>query len=62
MKVKYFKSSFFVLLILILITVFYFKSKDRLGLAEITETEYSVLENKNEESCLQCHQNTTGYS
>lgn len=62
MKVKYFKSSFFVLLILIVITVFYFKSKDRLGFAEITETEYSVLENKNKESCLQCHQNTTGYS
>jgi len=62
MKVKYFKSSFFVLLTLILITVFYFKSKDKLGLVEITETEYSVLENKNQESCLQCHQNTTGYS
>ncbi|VAW23246.1 Cytochrome c family protein [hydrothermal vent metagenome] len=62
MKVKYFKSSLFVLLTLILITVFYFKSKDKLGLAEITETEYSVLENKNQESCLQCHQNTTGYS
>ncbi|AMC09767.1 hypothetical protein Lupro_00135 [Lutibacter profundi] len=62
MKVKYFKFSFFVLLILILITVFYFKNKDSLGLVEIVETEYSVLENRNEESCLTCHQNTKGYS
>lgn len=62
MKVKYFTSSFFVLLILILITIFYFKNKDSLSLVGIVETEYSVLENKNQESCLQCHQNTTGYS
>ncbi|WP_456377667.1 hypothetical protein [Lutibacter sp.] len=62
MEAKYFRSSFFVLLILIAVTVFYFKNKENFGVVEKMDAEYSVLKKDTKESCLQCHQNTTGYS
>lgn len=62
MKKKYFEigvlSGGFLLIFILLL----FRHYDFPKTSKPTEIEYSKIEVGNTESCLQCHQNTTGYS
>ncbi len=62
MKIKYIKTGFFVLLILVVISVFFFQKETYYTTSFNEEIEYVKIENLDEESCLNCHSNTEGYS
>ena len=56
------KSWFFVVILLILTVFFIFKIDWSSASSFETKTEYLIIENIGEESCLACHENTNGYS
>ena len=62
MKIKYIKTSFFTLLILVLISTFFLKNEATFNTTFSKKIEYIKIENIDEESCLSCHSNTKGYS
>jgi hypothetical protein len=62
MKIKYIKTGFFTLLILVLISTFFLKNEATFNTTFSKKIEYIKIENIDEESCLSCHSNTKGYS
>ena len=64
MKFKYSKIVFSVLVFLVLIILVLLKKTSTEYVEEqwVSETEYTLTEAVNEETCLQCHQNTKGFS
>ena len=62
MKKNYYKTGFLGLLIVGVFLLFYFKNKHYVESVIIQEVDYVKIENIDEESCLNCHQNTKGYS
>ena len=62
MKISISKIWFFVLVIAIISLFFLIKNHSFLNSYIFGETQYSKIENTSKESCLQCHQNTKGYS
>ena len=62
MKIKYAKTGFFVLLILVLLSIYFLKNGIYFNENSIEEIKYTKIENIGEESCLNCHSNTKGYS
>ena len=62
MKIKLAKVGFFTLLIIGVLILFYLKSKDDFEILGSHEIQYIKIENIDEESCLNCHSDTKGYS
>ncbi|WP_299528561.1 hypothetical protein [uncultured Lutibacter sp.] len=62
MKIKFAKVGFFALLITGVLILFFLKSKDDLEIIGNHEIQYIKIENIDEESCLNCHSDTKGYS
>lgn len=62
MKIKHYKTGFLALLILVILLLFFFKNQTYFESKNMQEIEYVKVENVDEESCLNCHQNTKGYS
>ncbi|MCF8274815.1 MAG: hypothetical protein K9I95_13400 [Flavobacteriaceae bacterium] len=61
MKKKYVFLGIFTVVILLITTLFYVINKG-FYLSPFDTNPYTNIEVANEESCLQCHQNTTGFS
>ncbi len=62
MKINHYKSGFLAVLIAIILLLIYFKNQHYFESAHVQEVDYVKIENIDEESCLNCHQNTKGYS
>ncbi|MFK5958564.1 MAG: hypothetical protein QM495_06790 [Lutibacter sp.] len=62
MKIKHAKTGLFLLLFLVILIVFLFKNGKYFKSDSVEESQYVKIENIDEESCLNCHSNTTGYS
>jgi len=62
MQNKYAKVGFFLLLFLVILIVFLFKNGEYFKSDLVKEIQYVKIENIDEESCLNCHSNTKGYS
>ena len=62
MLVKYPKTVFFSLLFFVILIIFLLRSNKYFNSASIEEIQYVKIENIGEESCLNCHSNTKGYS
>jgi len=61
MKKKYTFLGIFIVVILLITTLFYVINKNLLP-STFNTNPYTNIEVAKEESCQQCHQNTTGYS
>jgi len=53
---------FFTLVGLVIFTLFLLKNENFFRVTDVTENQYVKIENIDEESCLNCHEGTTGYS
>ncbi|MDX1752802.1 MAG: hypothetical protein R3259_06425 [Salinimicrobium sediminis] len=62
MKKKYFEVGVLSIGLLLIMILFFIRNYDFSNTSTPTEIQYSKIEVGNTESCLQCHQNTTGYS
>ncbi|SOC79297.1 hypothetical protein SAMN06296241_0818 [Salinimicrobium sediminis] len=62
MKKKYFEVGVLSTGLLLIVILFFIRNYDFSNTSTPTEIQYSKIEVGNTESCLQCHQNTTGYS
>ncbi len=62
MKINHFKTVFLGLLIVGVALLFYFKNQNYLEQASVQEIEYVKIKNNGDESCLNCHSETKGYS
>ncbi len=62
MNKKYFQFGVISVVILLIFILLYIRNKDVVNSFIETENNYTNIEVGNIESCLQCHQNTTGYS
>ena len=62
MQNKYAKTGFFLLFFLVVITIFFLKNEEYFKSVSIEEIRYVKIENVGDESCLNCHANTKGYS
>ena len=61
MRKKNYLFGAFILAVLFIALSIYFKNSDFLK-STLNTNDYTNIEVGKEESCLQCHQNTTGYS
>ena len=61
MRKKYYSIGVFVLIILLIGIVLYLKNRDLFTLT-FGDEQYTNIQVAKEESCLQCHQNTSGFS
>ena len=59
---KDYKKLFFVLFMLAFVSYFYLSREDFLMNSSDSENEYISINKDDKESCLQCHQDTKGYS
>ena len=62
MRRKYLLASIFILFVLLFISLFYFRNSTNIISDIFNNQEYTNISNGDAESCLQCHQNTKGYS
>ena len=62
MKKKYSIIGFFMIVIILIITMVFFDVKKTFKEAVAIEDAYYKIETTSKESCLECHKNTTGYS
>ncbi|NLP58210.1 hypothetical protein [Lutibacter sp. B1] len=62
MKIKDSRLWLFLVIGLIIITLFFLKNKNSFDTSFITDDEYTKVESGDKESCLVCHQNTKGFS
>ncbi len=62
MRIKYFKVFFFGVLALTIFIFLILKNEKFFSNFEVDNTNYIKVLPQSKESCLQCHQNTTGYS
>lgn len=62
MNIKFFKIGIFALILLVLITLYFFMKNKTDDSVIFQDTEYTKIEAVAKESCLECHQNTKGYS
>ena len=62
MKIKDFKSAIFFVFALLIIVLFILYNNTFFKGSDIKESGYKKIENSPKESCIQCHQDTKGYS
>ena len=62
MKVNHLKYWIILSLVLILVALFFFMNNDSFYSTSKTNSDYVAVETNADESCLQCHANTKGYS